>query len=641
MDHSKIPRIPSAHAHNGFMSAEVTPCSAFAPAALRVARWVVLRRWISWLGYSLWPMVGIASLLMVLSAWTGQTIFPTLLWTLLALWSLIPLGLAIWRQPGQYSSLALWDQAAGRREAFASAWWFEQQPALTEAQSAHVTTQQALLSQALPTLGQDLPLQPHRWLWLPLALALMGMFMGHVLHPAAEIVTLDADMEQIAKKEADRLAQAAWDKKKLDGLNQEEQAALEKLTQSLKQTTEDLEKAGGKDAREVMASLEQRAREAEKLAERLDADKDIWASDKLIQSMREHADTADLGDAVAAKNANQSAAAAESIAQQLQSPQLTEETRERLKETLKDNQQQSEKEDRERPVGQHLLSAADRLQQTQSAEAGAEFQKLADKMRDLARREKSKDELEKLAQQLRDAGSNITGQNQAGGMQQMAAADQPGQSGKPQQSAPQVSQTQPNSGQNGPSGQSSQSSLQPQGAGQNGQPQQMLQQSQNPGKDQSQQMMLSQAASEGQQGKTGQPMLMAPIPGQKPGEKPDAFMLGGPMGENPGQGPGMVLSVPGGKDPGIGKADLNAEATAKQNTSQKAVVNAQQNNEGQSSVRSIEGGIRQEQASRTASQTATEAIAAEEEALDESALPPARREQVRRYFTELRKRFEK
>jgi hypothetical protein len=115
----------------------------------------------------------------------------------------------------------------------------------------------------------------------------------------------------------------------------------------------------------------------------------------------------------------------------------------------------------------------------------------------------------------------------------------------------------------------------------------------------------------------------------------------GPPGQNQGQGPGMVLSVPGGKDPGAGVAELNAESTEKLSTKNQVVVNAQQNNEGQSSVRAIEGGVRKEAASRSANQIATEAISAEEEALDESALPPARREQVRRYFTELRKRFEK
>ncbi len=538
--------------------------------------------------------------------------------------------------------MALWDQAAGRREAFASAWWFEQQPSLTLAETEHVSTQRLLLSEALPHLTRDLPLQPHRWLSLPFIVAVISLFLGHVLHPAAEIVTVDADMELVAKKEAERLAQAEWDKKKLEGLNAEEQEALEKLTQSLKQTAEDLEKAGGKDAREVMASLEQRARDAEKLADRLNAEKDIWASDKLIQSLREHADTADLGDAVAAKNANQSAIEAEALAQQLKSPQLTSEARERLSETLKDNQQQSEKEDRERPVGQHVLNAGDQIQKSESAEAGAEFQKLADKMRDLARREKSKEELEKLAQQLRDAGSNINGQNQSGGMQQMAEAGQQRQNGKASPSAQQVGQTQPKAGQSSQVGQPgpSQQSLQPPGLSQNGQPQQMLQQNPNPGAQAGQPMTLSQAPPGGQQGKEGQPMLFAPVPGQKPGDKPDAFMIG-PPGQKQGQGPGMVLSVPGGKDPGAGVAELNAEATEKLSTKNQVVVNAQQNNEGQSSVRAIEGGVRKEAASRSANQIATEAISAEEEALDESALPPARREQVRRYFTELRKRFEK
>jgi hypothetical protein len=625
------------------MSADAHTSPNFAPVAQRVASWLLFRRWVHGLGRTLWAAVALVGLGLILAAWTGHALYPVLLWCVMGLWLLVPLGLVLWRRPGHYSNLALWDQATGRREAFASAWWFEQQPALTAAQSAHVATQSALLPQALPALRRDLPLQPHRWLWLPLALAVLGLFIGQVLHPAAEIVTLDAEMEQMAKKEADRLAQADWDKKKLEGLSAEEQAALEKLTQSLKQTSSDLEKAGGKDAREVMASLEQRAREAEKLAERLDADKDIWASDKLIQSMREHADTADLGDAVAAKDATQSAAAAENLAQKLQSPQLTSDARERLNETLKDTEQQSEKEDRQRPVGQHLLSAGDRLKQAQSAEAGAEFQKLADKMRDLARREKSKEELEKLAQQIRDAGSNITGKNQAGGMQQMAAAEQAGKDGQSsQQAAPQVGQTQPNAGQMGKMGQASQaqSSLQPPGLGQNGQPQQMLQQAQTPGSGETQKMQLSQMSEGAQPGKEGQPMLVAPIPGQKPGEKPDAIVLG-PPGDNPAQGPGMVFSVPNGKEAGAGVAELNAEATEKQNTANQAVVNAQQTNEGQSSVRAIEGGVRQEKATRSASQIATDAISAEEAALDESPLPPARREQVRRYFTELRKRFEK
>jgi len=99
--------------------------------------------------------------------------------------------------------------------------------------------------------------------------------------------------------------------------------------------------------------------------------------------------------------------------------------------------------------------------------------------------------------------------------------------------------------------------------------------------------------------------------------------------------------MPGGKEPGVGKADLNNTPTAKQDSGNQSVVQGQQNNEGQSTVRSVEGGPRTEQAARTATQAALDAIQAEEAALDESPLPPARREQVRRYFNELRQRFEK
>lgn len=620
------------------MSAALSFHSTFAPIAQKVALRVVFQRGLKLLTRTLWPAAALTSLLILAALVMGQRSWIVFALVGLVLWPLSVLALVFWRSPGHYSVLALWDQAAKRREAFASAWWFEQQPTQTEAQKLHLETQKQLLADALPQLAKDLPLPLNRWLILPFVLCFAGLWITETLHPTAEIVTLDDAMERIAKKEADQLAQMNWDKKKLEGLQADEQAALEKLKQNLKQTAEELEKSGGKEAREVMSSLESRAREAEKLAERLAADKENWASDKLIQSLREHADTADLGDAVAAKNTRQTAKAAEALAQQLQSPQLTEDTRDRLNETLKDAKQQSEDEDQKRTVGQHVLKAGDQLQKSQAGDAGAEFQKLAEKMSDLARREQAQKELEKLAQQLRDAGSNISGQNQAGGMQQMAATEQPSKNGESAQATPNVGQSQPQS-----QGQSS-SPLQPPGAGQMSQAQQqMLQQNPVPGTGQQQQMQMAQMqpGQQGQEGKQGegQPMLMAPIPGQKPGEKPDALVLG-PPGENPGNGPIMMLSSPGGKDPGIGKADLNAEATAKQSSSNQAVVAAQQNNDGQSSVRSIEGGARQENATRSASQIATEAIAAEEEALDESTLPPARREQVRRYFTELRKRFE-
>jgi len=148
-----------------------------------------------------------------------------------------------------------------------------------------------------------------------------------------------------------------------------------------------------------------------------------------------------------------------------------------------------------------------------------------------------------------------------------------------------------------------------------------------------------QAGKQGQPGE-GQPMLLAPIPGgAKPDDKSPMIILSGDGAPDDPKGP--MLTMPGsGLPPGSGKADLNNTPTSKQNTDNQSVVRAQQNSEGQSTVRSVEGGVRNEQSSRSATQTTLDAIQAEEAALDEAALPPARREQVRRYFNELRKRFE-
>jgi hypothetical protein len=618
------------------MTAAPSSGSLFAPVAQQVQRRVWLRRWLAGLVAVIWPLVitqillgGFLLLYGVSPAW-GSAL-------LLVAWLVGMAVMTTLQQPSLYSVLALWDASRGQREAFASAWWFEQQAGRSPAAQAHWEAQRLNLQEALPNLGTDLPIRLPRILILPVLVA--ALFAGIIIiSSTSDEIPLDPAMLAAAQAEADKLARTDWEKKNLAGLEESEKADLEKLKENLKATAASLENAQGQDARQVMSDLERRAREAEKLAERLGDDKDAWASDKLVQALRTQADTADFGDAVAAKNAAQTARTADALASQFNSPQLSESTRDRLKETLQEIEKAAEKDDRQRTVGQHVLQAGDQMQATQPAAAGAEFEKLANKMRDLALREKSREELEKLAQQLRDAGSNIAGQNQAGGMQQMNAANE-----SPQQSqsgqTPQVGQSQ--------QGQGSQQSLQPPGLGQASQGQM---QQPNPGQQgqpgQQQQMQIGQMGqprppgSQGQQGQ-GTPTLMAPVPGQKPGDKPpEMLILGGPPGDPSEGAPSISVTMPGGRDPGFGKADLNADPTEKQDTSGSSVVNAQQNNEGQSSVRAVEGGTRQESATRTATQTAVEFIQAEEEALDDSALPPSRRQQVRRYFNELRRRFE-
>ena len=70
------------------------------------------------------------------------------------------------------------------------------------------------------------------------------------------------------------------------------------------------------------------------------------------------------------------------------------------------------------------------------------------------------------------------------------------------------------------------------------------------------------------------------------------------------------------------------------------MVNAASGSEGVSSTRRVEGQVKEEGAARSSTQEALQQIQREESALDDAALPPARREHIRRYFNELRKRFE-
>ena len=103
----------------------------------------------------------------------------------------------------------------------------------------------------------------------------------------------------------------------------------------------------------------------------------------------------------------------------------------------------------------------------------------------------------------------------------------------------------------------------------------------------------------------------------------------------------IAISTPESSRPGAAKAELKGAPTEKQDTAGQSVVNAQPAGDGPSATRAVEGAVRRDRAARGGSELAVEFLQAEEAALDEMALPPARREQVRRYFTELRKRLEK
>lgn len=612
------------------MSAATASPPAFADAARRLRRRIWLRRWLAWLERTRLAAAGSLALAALAGLWLPPGVCLPLVAALLLLWLLPPLLWLRWRQPDAYAAFALWDRAAGRREAFASAWWFEQRAELTGAERHHLELQRPRLADALPALARDLPLPRPRQGWLPPLLAVLGCVLSTQRHSGPADPVVDAAMERAAQAAAEQLAREDWPGPTLDGLTPADQKQLEELRAKLNQTAQALRNSAGRPTREVLAGLEKQAHAAEQLAERLGAEADSWASPALTEALRRQTDTADLGDAVAAKNAAQTAAAAARLAGTLNRPALPAEVRDRLNTTLQEARRQAEAEDRQRTVGQHALGAGDRLEQGRAADAAREFDQLADKMRDLAKREQTRQELDRLAQQLREAGNRIaaaTPGSQQGGPQPMQAVGQnqpegaAGQGGSSPASAPLqapgLGQAPPANVQPAPSG------TEPTGQG-------------------GRVMNLATGGQPGQPPPPGTPMLVAPVPGQKPGSKPpEQLMLGGPPGEAAENAPSLTLAMPGGREPGAGKAELKAEASRPQASAGQATVNAQRGQEGAASVRAVEGGARQEQAATApGARPSVEFLQAEEAALDEAALPPSRREQVRRYFNELRKRFE-
>lgn len=615
----------------------------FAQAAERVRRRVLVRRWLGLLKtVARWQAFGLLVMALFVAV-SGQ-----LVWAWLALFLLMAWlgGSLFWihrRMPGDYSVWALWDESTGRREAFAAAWWFESQAEeLTAAERAHWETQRALLPAALPQLVLDLPLPQAKWMVAPLTALLALWLTAWFLPGKATDPVLTEAMHDVAIEQARRLMDEGTKNEALSALDESDR---EKLGDLVAAAAKDLEESGKKSVRQVMDGLEQQAREAEKLAARLGSEGDTWASPELTAALRQQADTADLGDAVADRKATETASAAEGLAGQLDASLELAELAERLLGVLTDSAAAAQKEDAERLVGGPVLKAAEKMKARDAVGAAGVMRQLAAAMREVAQREQAQAELQRLAESLREAGAKVANTGAENAMQALAGGGEQSQSKAAGQDGknnpiPQVAQ-QTGDGQ----AQSQQMMMAPPGLDQ---PQQGAGESSagQLGQAGNQQPMLGMAEA-GQQGQSppgqgdGQdkPRLLAPVPGQPQG-KPEGppILMPGQSGE-----PGVSLQMAGsGLLPGSGTAELKGEETSAQESARKALVNAQTQNEGASTVRQVQGAAPgEEKSGRGPSALAVEFIEAEEQALDETALPMARREQVRRYFNELRRRLEK
>ncbi len=621
-------------------------------------RWMWRGRWV----------VPIVALLLVLALRLGAGVRGGEWLVVLGIVAAYALAGAFWslmRRPDRLQALARWDERAGRKDQFSSAWAFLSESGasgatapLEEGRKLHVMRALSILPEAIKGLGRDLPAPKVGGGWLAAIAVLLFAFTPWLrpqLAPGEDI--LSDEMTAEAERQAAELSKEQDEIDKIEGLTEEEKREVEKLREAVDGAAEDLADSEGKTAREVLEGLESRARAAERLAEQLGATSDEWASEEMLREMSQHADTADLAATIKDKNADGAADEADKVASMLQEPELKIETQERVTSALELTMTKATETDVKKPVGERVGNASRKMRDKQPVTAGREFVELAKHFRRVKEREEAEEKLRELADKLREAGNSISGSKMEK-MQKLASNGQQGGQKNPdgsQNLTPLSQGPMPNSPGMTPMtptpqpGQQNQGGQQSIGTGQN-LPIPGMQNPQGQGQQQGQQGgQAMPVPGTGQQGKTQQGLaagqqgqqsggkqgmgLMAPIPGQTPG--------GGAPGAALGGGASASMGANGGNQAGTGTMGLGNQTTDAMKAAQDSKVVTQTNNEGDSTVRAVEGQTRSEQAQRERQETIVDFIAVEEEALDEAALPLSRREHVLRYFTALREEFEK
>lgn len=622
----------------------------FAAASRRVVRRLLLARWFALLGRSalaVYPAACAVAVATWLCGWPRFGLGGAV--ALTAMWAALAAAWAWFHRPSPVTALARWDEAAGRHEMFASALCFEQSVAPEDGERLHLSRAHARLSADLPALRRHLParLAPQ-----VLALPLVLLVLVAVLPAAAPVETgdaLDEDALAAAREVSAALSRQTAISDSAKGLTADEKQELKKLEAAVQKTADNLRQLEAGSQRDVLSELEQRAHEAEKLAESLQGDGDDPSASKLIAELERHADTTDFASALRGKDMEKSAAEANKLAERLEHKDLTLEERKRLENALnKALTAADEKEkEKERLLSKKLQEAHKELAAAKPREAAKPFRQLAKQYAQTAQRKAAQKQLQQLANQLRSSGQQIFGQ-QTGAIRRLAQANAGQQNlpaGMRQLGPQQLAQGNASlqqqlagmrPGQMGPPSGAPQLAM-PAGAmpaNTPGAPVPGANPGQNPG------------ANPG----------MAPVPGAGQAPVPGSGNMPGNMASNmPGAGSGMgagASPVPGtsagpspngagqgGLHAGRGTAALGGAATKPFDAAGTAAVSAAIGKEGPSHVRSTEPGTHREEARRLAQEVASHTIQAEEESLADEPLPLSRRQQVLRYFTALRRQL--
>jgi hypothetical protein len=536
---------------------------------------------------------------------------------LIALWLLVTLVWALIGRPADLAALAQWDEKAGRHELFTSAYSFVCEGAEGPGVELHLTKAEAELPKARAAMRRELPWYLSNPSWLAPTLFLVFLCSGLLEAPPAVANEKDA----LSAEELARAAEAGEQLEKRTGeldpeqLTAEEKAELNQLKKKLKSTAKKLKSPKKKTTqRQLLEELQRRARQAEKLANKMGKARREKISGGLLAELERHADTADLAGALRGNEFADAAKEAKALGDKLSSPDLGIEARQRIQEAFSKGVAAATQQDKLTRLGKGLVKANQALIAKKPADAGAELLKLAKFYAKLAKRLKAQKQLKQLAKRLRELGQETMGKKQKGA-KRLQSQPPPGRNSEDEVRRLTTEHD---------FGDAELPPLEeplPPGAEDRDPLQDLIPLDEPPG-------------APGQRPVPGEGP--PPMPGQQPGGRAPVPGQGGGQGRRggkrpvPGGGAGQ-----GGHQAGNGSAGMGGEATKTLDPTSTEVVKGRKGR-GPSAVRRRAGRGHREGAAEGQKAIETEFIKAEEDALAGEPLPASRKRQILRYFRAIR-----
>jgi hypothetical protein len=245
----------------------------FQSAAGSVRRRVASVRFARWLraGHSVVGAVALAAILFARRSliWREGEIWLVL--GLVALWILIGFVFSIVRRPDTFDSLLLLDRIGGWKDRFSSAWAFLSGCGDDDGKKLHIMKASALITEATFPISAR-TCRSRRF-------ASSGLFPFSPSYSRFRLLgaypvdqrdlELSDEMKDTAALQSDELERQAKQVKNLDSLGKDEREELEQLRVEVQEIADRLADPDDLTAGEMLEALEERARAAEKLAEKL------------------------------------------------------------------------------------------------------------------------------------------------------------------------------------------------------------------------------------------------------------------------------------------------------------------------------------------------------------------------------------